>query len=529
MQQLSPHDARFVYADTTHANANVTLIHIYDQSTAPGGVVRFKSILQHIESRLSRSPLFRRKLMRVPMALDHPYWVDDEHFDLEYHVRHIALPKPGDWRQFCIQASRLHARALDFDRPLWEVYVVEGLDSFTDLPPGSFALVAKTHHAAIDLAQGPVLTELLHDLSPDTPSAPPEPWFPERPPGELEMLSRGLVRTAGAPLRLVRPLVRAVARLAPAALNWATGRMMGRTQLPPTRFNAVVSSYRVFETRRFALDDFRRIRRLADGASINDVVLAVCAGALRRYLDTHGELPARSLGAVAPIFLRGADHDPRVTPELSWMRVLLGTDIAEPKSRLEFIVAQTTASASRTRALPISEVIEREAPAATLALASKRLAGAQLSAQPLGRRSPLSNCTITNVPGPSQPLYLCGARMSYFSAMLPISDGMGLVLAVTSYDGRIIVSPTSCRELMPDPAVFATALRDAFEELLALARALPEVAAEAERSPPAQRAPRKRKAALPGRVKPPKPATRSRKATRAGSSSGRPARATPVV
>ena len=151
MRQLSGHDANFLYTDTTQANANVTFIQTYDPSTAPGGKVRFKSILAHIESRLSRSPIFRSKLQRVPLDLDHPYWVEDEHFDLEYHVRHIALPKPGDWRQFCIQASRIHARALDLSRPLWEIYVIEGLDGFLDLPRGSFALLTKVHNATIDI------------------------------------------------------------------------------------------------------------------------------------------------------------------------------------------------------------------------------------------------------------------------------------------------------------------------------------------------------------------------------------------
>jgi hypothetical protein len=127
MRQLSAHDASFLYSDTSHSNSNVTLIQIYDQSTAPGGKVRFKSILAHIESRLSGLPIFRSKLQRVPLDLDLPYWVDDPNFDLEYHVRHIALPKPGDWRQFCIQASRIHSRPLDLNRPLWEIYVVEGL------------------------------------------------------------------------------------------------------------------------------------------------------------------------------------------------------------------------------------------------------------------------------------------------------------------------------------------------------------------------------------------------------------------
>ena len=119
MRQLSEHDAAFIYSDTAHANSNITLVHIYDQSTAPGGVVRFKQIKAHVESRLDQLPNFREKILRVPMDLDYPYWVEDENFNIEYHVRHIALPKPGDWRQFCIQSSRIHARPLDLQRPLW--------------------------------------------------------------------------------------------------------------------------------------------------------------------------------------------------------------------------------------------------------------------------------------------------------------------------------------------------------------------------------------------------------------------------
>ncbi|MCM2288367.1 MAG: hypothetical protein NDI67_04995, partial [Sulfuritalea sp.] len=137
MRQLSEHDAAYIYSDSAHANSNVTLLHIYDQSTAPGGMLRFKQILVHVESRLGQLAIFRQKIRRVPLDLDYPYWIEDENFDIEYHVRHIALPKPGDWRQFCIQAARIHARPLDLQRPLWEMYVIEGLDSFLDLPVGS--------------------------------------------------------------------------------------------------------------------------------------------------------------------------------------------------------------------------------------------------------------------------------------------------------------------------------------------------------------------------------------------------------
>jgi WS/DGAT/MGAT family acyltransferase len=166
MRQLDPDDARFLHEGRDPASGNVSLIQIYDPSTAADGRLRFKSILALIESRLHLSPIFRHRLREVPLHLDDPYWIEDANFDLEYHVRHIALPKPGDWRQFCIQASRIHARPLDLDRPLWEMYVIEGLDSIEHLPPGSFALLTKLHHVAIDVASGTEILTLLHDTHP---------------------------------------------------------------------------------------------------------------------------------------------------------------------------------------------------------------------------------------------------------------------------------------------------------------------------------------------------------------------------
>ncbi len=469
MRQLNGLDASFLYSDSAHANSNVTLIHIYDQSTAPGGMVRFKSILRHIESRLHRSAVFRQKLLRVPLELDYPYWIEDEHFDLEYHVRHIALPKPGDWRQFCIQVSRIHARPLDLGRPLWEIYVIEGLDAFLDLPAGSFALITKVHHAAIDVEHGSELSMLLHDASPkpDQPE-PPEPWFPQRPPGTLRLMARGALRTAVSPLRLARPLVRALSRAAPAVLSLGRNALLPPPRLAAGGFNTIVSPHRVFETRRFELEEFREIRALVEGSTINDVVLAVCGGALRRYLASHDELPEASLAALAPFYVRDPEGDRQ--PEFSWLRVLLGTDRADPVERLRFIHEQTVSSEAVSQAIGARELtdIGRHTPAATLALTSKLLSRAAFGT---GARAPLANCTITNVPGPAVPLYLNGARMTYFSAIMPIADGMGLVFAVTSYDGKIIVSPTSCREQMPDPEAFAQCVRDSFQELLAVARA----------------------------------------------------------
>lgn len=456
MRQLSRHEASFLYADTLHANANVTFVQIYDPSTAPGGAVRFKSILAHLGGRLHRSPVFRSKLLRVPFELDEPYWVEDEHFDLEYHVRHIALPKPGDWRQFCIQASRIHARALDLNRPLWEIYVIEGLDSITDLPPGSFALLTKIHHAAIDVESRNELIELLHDRSQRPPkAAPPEPWFPERAPGGLALLTRAALHHVYSPFRLAAPIARAL----PRALAFTRDLLHPEHHLSATRFHAVVSPHRVFDTRRFLVEEFEAIRALVPGATVDDAVLAICAGGLRAYLARHAELPEADLTADVPepgeSPTPGAAHASR--------RIQLGTRLADPVERLAWIRSQT--------ALPTAQAA----------------AAAQRLAPPC--------CTITALGSPPGPVYLVGAHMTYFSALLPIADGLGLVFAVSRYDARIVISPTSCRELMPDPEVFTQGLRDGFQDLLALARRDPSLAGSAEGAAAARRSPRKAAAA----------------------------------
>lgn len=475
MRQLSSQDAVFFYSDNAHANANVTLLHIYDPSTAPNGKVRFKSILSHVERRLERLPILRQRVLQTPFGLDRPYWVEDEDFNLEYHVRHIALPRPGDWRQFCIQASRIHARALDLNRPLWEMYVIEGLDSFLDLPKESFALLFKIHHAAIEVGHGRELTEMLHDLTADiAPPAPMEPWFPEAPPNDLTLLARAMMHTALFPFTRLWPMAQAVAGVAPALIGRVFESLRHSDEHVATRFNSVVSPHRVFDTRRFPMEEFALVQGLARGATLDDAAFAICGGALRRYLDIQGELPEASLVATAPAPTHDGDENP---DDFSWMRAPLGTDIADPIARLESIRDRAAAAKADTFGADLTDVA-RYAPAPTISLTAKMLAYASAR---LGAIAPAANCAFAHVPGPEHPLYLVGARMTYYSAILPISDGMGLVFALTKYDDKINLSFTACYEQLPDPDVFAQCMRDSFQEYLAVARAR-ETASEKPKS-----------------------------------------------
>ena len=209
VKQLSGLDASFLYLETQNAPLHIGSFAIYDQSTAPGGRVTFKGILANVESRLHLARCFRQKLARAPFDLDHPYWIEDPDFDLEFHVRHIAVPQPGDWRQLCIQIARLHARPLDLSKPLWEMYVIEGLDNVDGAPPGSFAIMTKIHHAAIDGVSGAELATAIHDLEPHGSAPPPEKsWVPERDPSFLELGIRTAVNNVTNPFRLARSLRR---------------------------------------------------------------------------------------------------------------------------------------------------------------------------------------------------------------------------------------------------------------------------------------------------------------------------------
>ncbi|HEY0915412.1 MAG TPA: wax ester/triacylglycerol synthase domain-containing protein, partial [Solimonas sp.] len=281
MQQLSPLDALFVYNETRNAPLHISPLMFYDVGTAPGGFVRFKDILQTFRSRLQRSPVFRRRLLTVPGNLGYPYWIEDEDFDLEFHVRHLALPKPGDWRQFCILISRLHGRPLDMSRPPWEAYIIEGLDNIPGLPPGSFAMYMKIHHSAIDGATGNQIIEALHDLQPDAPPVnTPDLWQPEPAPSPATLARRALRDLRRQPRQAVelgRQILRARSRV---RVGFDGQPFASHDVNEPLRFNSEVTPHRVFGGLHVELTQLKAIKDCVPGATLNDAVLALVGGAM---------------------------------------------------------------------------------------------------------------------------------------------------------------------------------------------------------------------------------------------------------
>ncbi len=466
MEQLSGLDAAFINLETRNAPTHISGLNVYDQSTAPGGIVTFKGILSNIESRLHLARCFRQRIVRVPFSMDHPYWIEDPDFDLEFHVRHIALPKPGDWRQLCIQVARLHARPLDLGKPLWEMYVIEGLDEVEGLPPGCFAVLTKIHHAAIDGLSGVEMTAATHDLEVDGKPAPPtDAWVPESEPSVLELSMRAIANNTQQPLRFARILGEAAPPMIRAALESALRRDddAAPAEVPRTRFNGSVSPHRVFEASSFSLADIKQIRKCVEGCTVNDVILSIVGGALRRYLEQHLELPLETLSAFAPISTRRPEEMGQAGNQVSGMFVALHTDERNPVRRLEKVYRTTQSSKEMTKAVGARTMtdVTQTMPGALAGLSGRLIARTGL----MSSVRPVAHCVVSNVPGPQVPFYFTGAKMvACFGLGLPM-EGIGLFHAVLSYDGNITVSVTACREQMPDPGFYAECLEASFRDL----------------------------------------------------------------
>ncbi|MCE2390564.1 MAG: wax ester/triacylglycerol synthase family O-acyltransferase [Proteobacteria bacterium] len=464
MQQLSGMDAAFLAAETPTWQTHVASVTLFDPSGVEGGY-RVERLKETLRSRLHLIPPLRWRLVETPLGLGLPYWIEDPDFDMDYHVRRIAVPSSGGRRELAELASEIYRRRMDRRRPLWEWWVIEGLED------GCVAGLFKIHHAYMDGVTGVAMQDVLFDSEPDAPPVPPPPpderWTPERVPGDFELLARSLPFFLGTPLRTLRNAASMLGSLRGRSSGGEEASAGMPMRVPPTSFNQVITQHRSFAYTSVSLSDVKRVKN-AFGTKVNDVVLAICSGALRSYLQRRGELPAESLIASVPVNIR-PDTSPAHGNQISGMTASLATEIADPVERLRRIHASTQASKLMHEAMGadmLTRLVDTPPPM-LLSLAVRFYASSQLG----NRVRPPYNLVISNVPGPPTTFYHLGAEVKGVYSMGICFDGAGLYIGLMSHRGQIDFGLLACRELVPDPWFIADGIERSLGELVTAAGA----------------------------------------------------------
>jgi WS/DGAT/MGAT family acyltransferase len=493
MRQLSALDAQFLHVESQTTVGHVGGLILLDPTDVAGGALTLDDVRAVLEPRLHLAEQLRQRLVTVPLGLGLPYWVDDPDFDIEFHLREVALPAPGDDRQLGEQVARIHARPLDRTRPLWELYLVHGVGG------GRQAIYAKIHHAAIDGVSGAGILNTILDVTPEPRVVEPPDglWEPDPLPTALELAARGLAASAAQPVDILRTLpralphladlpgasmvpgIQAVSELADAAVRAATAGGIGREgerrvlTTPGTPLNAPITAHRRFAYGSLPLAEVKAVHR-AFGMSVNDVVMSVTTTALRRWLLDHDGLPEQPIVVAVPVSVRGAESGSGGN-EISVMLAELATQLADPMERLEAVRLAMAESKRRFNTVPATILQDISA---VIPMALSGLAARAVFRMVTVGASPF-NLFVSNVPGPQLPLYVSGARVSGIYPASAITDFTGaLNITLFSYDGSLDFGLIACRELVPDVWNLIDYLREALDELLALARAHPPGSAE---------------------------------------------------
>ena len=474
--RLSGLDASFLHLEHDAA----THMHVASCLVFEGPAPRHDELVAHVASRLHLVPRYRQRLAFVPLQQGRPVWVDDPHFNIRYHVQHHALPAPGSDAELKALAGRAFSQQLDRSKPLWELWLVEGLAG------GRFALLGKTHHALVDGVAGVDLATVLLDLEPEpaAPPAPEQPWIPRPLPTGAQLLADALVERATVPGELARG-VRAALR----APRRALGRLLedvaalGSFTLPGVRgaptspLNVPIGPHRRFT---WVAEPLARVKAVKDalGGTVNDVVLAAVAGGLGRYLRVHGH-PTKDLvlRALVPVSVRGAHDRGALGNQVAAVWVGLPVGVADPRERFALVRQETAGLKQSAQAVGARVLTELAgfAPPTVLAQAAR-----------LQARTRFFNLVVTNVPGPQQPLYVLGRRMEAIYPMVPLAQNQALGIAVMSYDGAVTFGLNADWDALSDLERLAGQLADALDELAAAAGLEPRAAPAGAR--PARRA-----------------------------------------
>lgn len=473
MHQLNGMDDIFIHIERGGLPMHVGSLAIYGPSASCSGPPDFAQIRESVRRGVLRAPVLRQRLVHTPLHLDRPYWIDAGDFDLDDHICRIRLPGPATWEQLRAAVSRFFEKPLDLERPLWRLAIIGNLDGIEGVPTGGFALVMQVHHALLDGMSGVDVMRAFHDASSDLTSSDSESApQSESEPHATALLVRAWAHHLGRALGVAKLAANSLQSLARKARSstiskTSTSETLPSAAVPRTRFNERPSSSRVFGGCRLELAEVQAIRSVVDGATVNDIILAICGGALHRYLDECNELPAEPLFAMAPISIRSADPTESGGNRVSMMAVALDTAIDDPLERLETVCRNARSSKKRSSDLGSNTMLDMAnmVPSSLGELAVRTYRALGLSAL----HAPMFNCVVTNVPGPREPLFLAGSQMVANYGLGPIFDGIGLIHAVLSYCGGITITFTSCPNMLPDPDYYEACILDAFEELAAAA------------------------------------------------------------
>lgn len=461
LEQLSDQDASFLYLETPETPMHVGGLSLVQLPEGYHGDF-FEDYKHQIAARLHLIPLLHRKLVNLPFDLDHPYWADDGAVDLDYHVRQQTLPSPGRMSQLEELVGRLHSNFLDRSRPLWEFYVIQGLGG------GQVAIYTKIHHAGMDGAASQQLIATMYDPTPEprmfAPPARRGATGLSDSPTLLRGLAEHVVRQEIRALQFVPDVLKTLTRFAlPNAdtLRYDNPHFPRLRPPPRSLFNAAITSQRAYAARSLPLARFKRLAKLAE-LKLNDIVLAVCAAALRRYLLDHGALPERALTAMVPVSL----HEPGDTATANQNTVMLctlATDVVHPFKRLRAIAADT-----RDQKKLLSNIRNLLLPDLSLVgsgLLMRGVVDLYRRARLADSLPPLANLTISNVPGPPVPLYIAGARVLTMPPCSIPFHGQALNITVQSYADSLDFGLVACRRTVPDLADLADLIAPALDEL----------------------------------------------------------------
>lgn len=445
MDRLSGLDASFLYLETSAQLMHVCGLILVDPETIPGGY-NFDSFKRELSRRVSDVPMFNRKLKFVPGRIDFPVWVLDEEFDIDRHVHRLAAPAPGSEQQLSELGGHLAGIPLDRTRPLWEMFVIEGLAN------GQIAIFSKMHHSSVDGVSGSNMISYLCSLAPDAPpldsADAPGAQTQQRIPSDLELVGRGVVATAAKPWHLVKLVAPTARTLVESAKRARKGTAMAAPLTAPrTSFNGTITGHRSLAFIDVSLEEIKEIKKAIPGATVNDVVLALSGGALRRYLEDRGELPLTSLLASVPVSVHEESKKTSGRNKVSSIFCRLGTDIEDPRERVIAMSVANTNAKEHHKAVPadtLQEWAEFAAPR-TFGLAVRAVSSLRLA-----ERGPvIHNLVISNVPGPPIPLYFVGARIDALYPLGPVFHGAGLNITVMSNNGQMHIGAIACTESMP--------------------------------------------------------------------------------